>query len=83
MPRGGDQLASPFGVLAIRVEPADAQIFLDDEAWLGMAGLPELVIHLAAGWHVLEIRKEGYQTFSTEIELSEGATTRLNVKLNR
>lgn len=33
--RNGDQPASPFGVLAIRVEPADAQIFVDDAAWLG------------------------------------------------
>ena len=78
-----DRPASPFGILAIRVEPADAQMFVDDEAWVAMEGRDELVIHMEAGWHRLEIRKEGYQTFGTEVELSQGATTRLNVKLVR
>jgi hypothetical protein len=80
-PAAGDRPASPFGILAIRVEPADAQIFVDNEAWVAVQGRPELVIHVEAGWHQLEIRKEGYQTFRTEVDLSEGATTRLNVKL--
>lgn len=84
-PVGGDRPASPFGILAVRVEPADAQVFVDDEAWLTTEGqgLQELVIHADAGWHRLEIRREGYQTFRTEVDLAEGATTRLNVKLMR
>jgi PEGA domain len=77
----GDEPASPYGILAVSVAPADAQIFVDDEAWLGMEGRAELAIHLPAGWHRLEVRKAGYQTFSTQIELTEGNTTRLNVKL--
>jgi hypothetical protein len=76
----GDRPASPFGILAIRVEPADAQVFLDEDAW-AMGARAELVIHEDAGWHRLEVRKEGYQTFRTEVELSEGVTTRLNVTL--
>jgi hypothetical protein len=36
-----------------------------------------------AGDHVVEVRKPGYQTFRVEVELSEGATTRLNVRLTR
>jgi hypothetical protein len=80
-PTGGERPASPFGILAIKVEPADAQIFLDEEAWVVTQGRPELVIHVEAGWHRLEVRKEGFQPFRTEVELSEGETTRLNVKL--
>jgi hypothetical protein len=76
-----DRPASPFGILALRVDPADAEILVDDEAWTALEGRAELVIHLEAGWHRLEIRKEGYQPFRTEVELSEGATTRLGVKL--
>jgi hypothetical protein len=79
----GDRLASPFGILAVRTEPADAQVYIDGEAWAGFEGAREFVIHLPAGWHQLEVRKDGYQPFSTKIELSEGQTTRLNVSLLR
>jgi hypothetical protein len=79
----GDRPASPFGILALRIDPADAQILIDGEVWLGEATLTELVIHVPSGWHRLEVRRDGYQTFRTEIELSEGATTRLNVRLER
>jgi hypothetical protein len=80
-PSTDGQPVSPFGILALRVEPVDAQIYVDDEAWLGMQGRTELAIHMPPGWHRLEVRKDGYQTFSTEVELSEGNTTRLSVKL--
>ncbi|MEQ1761163.1 MAG: PEGA domain-containing protein [Vicinamibacterales bacterium] len=79
----GGQPASPYGILAIHVEPGDAQTFVDGQAWGAVQGLPELVIHLPAGWHQLEIRKEGYQAFSTRLEMSEGQTMRLNVTLTR
>jgi hypothetical protein len=77
----GQEPASPFGILAIQVDPADAQIFVDGQAWAAVQGLPELVVHMSAGWHQLEVRKAGYQTFSTRLELREGQTTRLSVKL--
>ena len=79
----GERPASPFGILVLRVEPGDAQIAVDGEVWLGTANRTELAIHVAAGWHTLEVRKAGYQPFRTEIDLSEGATTRLNVQLVR
>lgn len=79
----GDRPASPFGVLALTVEPADAQIVIDGEIWLGTAERTELVIHVPSGWHDLEVRKDGYQTFRTRMELSEGGTMRLGVRLVR
>jgi hypothetical protein len=82
-PVPGDRPASPFGILTIRIEPADAQILVDGEVWLGTADRTELVIHMPAGWHQLEVRKTDYQSFKTEIQLSEGATTRLNIRLVR
>jgi len=72
---------SPFGILAVRVEPADAQIYVDGEAWSAAQDLSEFVIHLPAGWHQLEVRKQGYQPFTAKLELSEGQTSRLGVKL--
>jgi hypothetical protein len=82
-PVAGERPASPFGILAICVEPTDAQIFVDDEPWVAVEGRTELVIHIEAGWHKLEVRKDGYQTFRTDVQLAEGATSRLNVKLSR
>jgi hypothetical protein len=79
----GDRPASPFGVLALRVEPSDAQIVLDGEVWIGNGTGTELVIHMPAGWHALEVRKTGYQPFKTDVELAEGGRTRLNVRLAR
>ncbi len=77
----GDRPASPYGILTIRVDPVDAQILVDGEPWVASDRQDALVIHLPAGWHKLEVRRDGYQTSRTEIELSEGGTTRLNVRL--
>lgn len=79
----GDEIASPYGILAIRTDPADARIFVDGEAWAAVEGQAEFVIHLASGWHQLEVRRDGYQVFSTRVELSQGHTTRLDVRLTR
>lgn len=75
--------ASPFGILTLGVDPGDAQVLLDGEVWLMTEGRNELVIHVPAGKHTLEVRKDGYQSFRTEIELAEGSRTRLNVQLIR
>jgi len=79
----GGQPASPFGMLTLQVDPADAQIVIDDEVWLITEDQIELVIHVPAGPHRVEVRKEGYQTFRTGVELSEGSRTRLSVTLIR
>lgn len=81
MPDG--QPASPFGILTVRVDPTDAQIVIDGEPWLGTEDLNEVTLHVPAGRHTLEVRKDGYQTFRVEVELSEGAATSLNVRLTR
>jgi hypothetical protein len=76
-----ERAASPFGILGLRIDPADAQIVVDGEVWTGTSADTELVVHVAAGWHRIEVRKAGFQTFKTELELSAGATTRMNVTL--
>jgi hypothetical protein len=72
---------SPYGVLAIRTEPADAQILIDGEAWAAVAGQQEFVIHLPEGWHRLEVRKDSYRPFTTSVDLAPGHVTRLAVRL--
>jgi hypothetical protein len=77
-----DAASSAFGILAVRIEPSDAQIVIDGEEWLGSGPSTELVIHAAAGTHRIEVRKNGYTTFKVDVDLSSGARTRLVVRLD-
>jgi hypothetical protein len=74
---------SRFGQVAIRVQPADAEIAIDGEPWKGPQGAERLVVHLAAGTHRVEIRKEGFDPFVTAVEIRRGEVTVLNVSLAR
>jgi hypothetical protein len=71
-----------FGMLALRIQPADAKIFIDGELWGSSEGFEKLVIHLPAGRHRIEIRKDGFQTFETDVDIQSGETAPLNVKLD-
>jgi hypothetical protein len=75
--------ASPYGILALRADPADAQVVVDGEAWAPLAGQAEFVLHLQAGWHEVEVRRDGYLPFTMRVELTEGQTTRLDARLVR
>jgi hypothetical protein len=74
---------SRFGQVAIRVQPADAEITIDGEPWRGPQGAERLVVHLASGTHRIEIRKEGFDPFVTAFEIRKGEVTVLNVSLAR
>ena len=76
-------LSERFGSVAIRVQPMDADVFVDGERWQGFEGLDRLVVELGAGAHVVEVRREGYREYRTEVEIREGDTTFLNVSLPR
>ena len=69
-------------MLALRVQPTDVQVFIDGELWGSLEGLEKTVIHLPAGVHRIELRKEGFQSFVTEVEILQGETAPLNVKLD-
>ena len=79
-PVAGD---SRFGQVAIRVQPGDAEVLIDGEAWRHPAGADRLVVHLSGGTHRVEIRKDGYDPFVTAVEIKRGETTVLNVSLAR
>jgi hypothetical protein len=74
---------SRFGQVAIRVQPADAEVLIDGEPWRSPGGADRLVVNLTAGTHRVEIRKEGFDAFVTAIEVRRGETTALNVSLSR
>jgi hypothetical protein len=74
---------SDFGSIALRVQPGDATITIDGERWEGAQDEDRLVVQLDAGTHTVEIRKDGYRTYITDITVRRGETTPLNVSLTR
>jgi len=77
----GSASASAYGTLTIRSQPADAEVSIDGENWRGPGGQDRLVIELAEGSHTIEIRKPGYRTYVTQVEIRRGEATPLNVSL--
>jgi hypothetical protein len=74
---------SRFGQVAIRVQPADAEVIIDGETWKGPPGAERLVVHLPAGTHRIEVRKEGFDQFVTAVEVRRGEVAVVNVSLSK
>jgi hypothetical protein len=83
-PRGTPQGERPsrFGTLSIRVQPADADVFIDGERWNAVDG-DRLVVDLAEGRHHVEVRKSGFSTYERDITIRAGSSMPLNVSLVR
>jgi hypothetical protein len=69
--------------LSIRVQPADAEVFIDGEPWQGAAGDERLIVQVAAGVHHVEARREGYRTYQSDITVRPGETSTVNISLSR
>jgi hypothetical protein len=85
-PRGPDaprgrQGNAAYGTLAIKVQPNDAEVSIDGEAWRGPGGQDRLTVEVAEGSHTVEIRKPGFRTYVTQVDIRRGQTTPLNVSL--
>jgi hypothetical protein len=70
-----------YGTLSLRVQPGEATIVIDGEAWEGPSLDERLVLQITAGRHVVEVRKDGYRGYATELTIREGETSTLNVAL--
>jgi hypothetical protein len=79
-PSRSGQPGSAYGSVSIRVQPADAEVSIDGEPWRG-GGTDRLVIEIAEGSHTVEVRKAGFRTYVTQIEVKRGETAQLNVSL--
>lgn len=77
----GEARAAGYGQLALRWQPADAVVLVDGERWQASTPGERLVIQLPAGTHRIEIRKDGFVTYQTEVDVRAGDTTVLNVGL--
>ncbi len=73
--------ARAFGMLVVRAQPAGVEILIDGERWQTPEGEERLNVRLAEGTHRVEIRKEGFRPFATEVTVRAGETTPLNVSL--
>jgi hypothetical protein len=74
--------ATGFGTLALRVQPADADVLIDGEKWTTSQTGERLNVQVTAGVHHIVIQKSGYRTFANDITVQAGAATPLNVSLS-
>jgi hypothetical protein len=70
-----------FGTLALRVQPADADVSIDGERWTASQPGERLLVQVPGGRHHIDIQKAGYRAFSSDIIVQPGVTTPLNVSL--
>lgn len=83
---GGAAQAPPEaqrGTLALRVQPADAAVYIDGELWRAPQGIDRIVVQVAEGGHRVRVDKPGLQSFTTEVDVRAGETTTLNVSLTQ
>jgi hypothetical protein len=69
------------GTLSLRVQPAATDVTIDGQPWAGPDDDTRLLVPLADGRHVVEVRKRGYRGFVTEIDVRNGQTVPLNISL--
>jgi hypothetical protein len=75
---GGDR----FGAVAVRVQPTDAEVFIDGERWEASNG-ERILVQLTDGVHRVEVRKAGYRTYTSTVRIQGGQTVTLNVSLSQ
>lgn len=72
--------AAAHGTLAVRVEPAGAEVLIDGDRWKSSDG-KLFVIQVSAGIHRVEVVKSGYRAYSTDVQVRAGETMELEVSL--
>lgn len=73
---------SGYGSLVIRVQPSDAEVRIDGERWMVSGETDRLVVQVAAGRHHIDIQRDGYRRFATDVQVGAGETAPLNVSLS-
>jgi hypothetical protein len=73
-------IAEAYGTLAIRIQPADAEVFVDGMKWNAPAN-QRLDLRLDTGVHRVEVRRTGYRGYLTEVTIRSGESMPLNVAL--
>jgi len=79
-PPTGSRSVDAYGAVRIRVQPGHDLVLIDGERWNG-GSTDEMEVQLPPGRHTIEVRKDGYRDYLTEISVKPGETTKLNVAL--
>ena len=69
------------GTLNLRVQPIDAVVIIDGERWDSPEGGSRLVVQLSSGAHRIEVRKDGFRTYTSTFQIRPGETQSLNISL--
>ena len=69
-----------FGTLDLRVQPMSAEVTIDGQRWLS-SDEGRFVVQVPEGKHHIEVSKQGYREFATEVDIRDGETVPLNVSL--
>src|SRR5262249_33612700 len=77
----GARDGATVGTIVLQVQPAGADVLIDGERWTSSDN-ERLMVQLSAGRHHVEIRKTGYGSLSTDIDVRGGVTTPLNFSLS-
>ena len=72
-------LLAPALAAAQNVSVSD--VLIDGARWGGSNSDDRLVVQLAEGRHLVQLRRQGYRGYSTEVEIRRGETSPLNVSL--
>lgn len=83
LPPQGQESSSRMGALVIRVQPSDADVLIDGEHWRGPSGDERLVVQVSEGRHHVEVQKDGYTRFTTDVEVRRNDSLPVNVSLAR
>jgi serine/threonine protein kinase len=73
--------STEYGYLSIDSKPTAAAVYLDDQEL--ESNTPVVLDSIAAGEHVIEVRKRGYQPYRQNIEIKTGDTLSINSRLIR
>ncbi len=76
--------SSRYASLSIRVQPGGAVVRIDGERWDGPESNDErLIVQVTEGHHVIEVERDGYERFTTDLDVQAGETTPVNINLRR
>ena len=82
-PRAGDGATSDSAALSLRVEPDRVVIRVDGERWDGPSGDERLIVQVHEGHHVIEAERDGYERFTTEVNVRAGETVPISISLKK
>jgi hypothetical protein len=81
-PMGRPRMSSA-GTLSVRVQPDDAEIFIDGERWAGGSDDVQLIVQLSEGPHRVEVQRDGYHRIALDVHVRRHETTPVNVSLSK